>query len=99
MTAAVFLVHHTRPGQRDAVRAVWERHMQPAIAANPGHVAYAYCFDADDGDVIRVFQAYVDGDAAVAFLRTDAYAAYLAEVEPLLEGDPELHRGTVEWSR
>lgn len=99
MTAAVFLTHHTHPGRRDDVRAVWERHLQPAIAANPGHLAYAYCFDDEDADVIRVFQCYVDADAAVAFLRTDAYRDYLEAVGPLLVGEPTLHRATAVWRR
>jgi hypothetical protein len=42
---AVIIKHQTQPGKRDAVQKVWETHMAPAIAANPGHLAYFYCFD------------------------------------------------------
>jgi quinol monooxygenase YgiN len=95
----LFITHRTSPGQREAVRAIWERHMQPAIAGNPGHVAYFYCFAGDDADVIRVFQRYVDRDASEAFLRHPSYLAYLAEVEGLLAGPPEVVEAKVMWSK
>jgi hypothetical protein len=51
----LIIKHKTQPGRRDEVRKVWERHMAPAIAANPGHVAYIYCFDNGDPDSIYAF--------------------------------------------
>ncbi len=30
--AAIFIRHQALPGQREEVRKVWERHMQPLIA-------------------------------------------------------------------
>jgi quinol monooxygenase YgiN len=95
---AVFIRHRTKPGQRAAVQKVWQRNMQPAIAANPGHIAYSYCFGADP-DVICAFQQYRDADAARAFLQTPAYAAYLKEVEPLLLGEPEIDILDIQWSK
>ena len=95
----LFITHRTSPGQREAVRAIWERHMQPAIANNPGHVAYFYCFAGDDADVIRVFQRYVDRDASQAFLSDPSYQAYLAEVEGLLAGPPQVEEATIMWSK
>ena len=96
---ALFITHRTRPGQRDAVRAIWERHMQPAVAGNPGHVDYFYCFAAADADVIRVFQRYVDREASQAFLSHPSYLAYLAEVEGLLAGPPEVAEATIMWTK
>jgi quinol monooxygenase YgiN len=96
---ALFITHRTRPGKRDAVRAIWERHMQPAIAGNPGHIHYFYCLVADDADVVRVFQQYVDREAAQAFLRQPSYRAYLAEVEDLLAGSPEVAEAAVMWAK
>jgi quinol monooxygenase YgiN len=95
----LFITHRAKRGQRDAVREVWERHMRPAIAENPGHVDYFYGYAADDPDVIRVFQRYVDRDAAEAFLDLVAYRAYLDEVEGLLDGPPEVVEVTVMWSK
>ena len=98
-TLALFIRHKTQPGRRDQVRAVWERHMQPAIAQNQGHAAYFYCFDDGDPDAICAFQQYVDADAARAFLTTESYAAYLREVEPLLAGPPEVTSLTPMWRK
>jgi len=95
---ALFIRHTTRPGQREAVRRVWHKHMAPAIAANDGHEAYFYCFGADP-DTICAFQQYRDRDAADAFLETPAYAAYLEEVTPLLSGEPEVTVLDVMWSK
>lgn len=35
---AVFLIHHTQPGRRDEVRAVWMEHMAPIVSANARHL-------------------------------------------------------------
>ncbi len=57
-SSAVIIKHKTQPGKRDELRQVWEKHMAPAIAANPGHLAYFYCFDNSDPDAICAFQQY-----------------------------------------
>lgn len=99
MSVAVFIEHRVRPGRRDDVRAVWERWLRPAIAENDAHEAYAYTFDADDADVIRAFQQYRDSASAAAFLQTPAYLSYVAEVEPLLLGPPNVTRADVVWTK
>ena len=99
MSVGVIIEHHVRPGSRDAVHAVWEQFLRPAIEANPAHEAYAYMYDADDPEVIRAFQQYTDADAASAFLTTPAYAAYLAEVEGLLVGPPTVVRTDIIWTK
>lgn len=98
-THALFLVHRTQPGRREEVEAVWRRHMPDAVAANPDHLAYAYCADVDDPDVLRVVQMYTSADAAAAFLQQPAYLAYLDEVEPLLSGPPEVHTAVPRWTK
>ena len=96
---AVFITHRCHPGRRDDVYAVWERHLEPAITANPDHLGYHYTFDPSDSDVIRVFQLYRNDLSAAAFLTTPEYAAYLAEVEPLLLGPPEVNIGDQIWAK
>ena len=98
MSHALFIQHRTLPGKRPDVQAVWRRHMMPAIAANDGHEAYFYCFGTDP-DAICAFQHYRNQDAAVAFLKTPAYAAYLEEVTPLLSGEPAITVLDVQWSK
>lgn len=96
---ALIIKHKTQPGKRDEVRKVWERHMAPAVSANSGHLAYFYCFDNADPDAILAFQQYVSAEAAGEFLKTDDYAAYLQEVEPLLAGPPHVTTLTPMWSK
>lgn len=96
---AVLVTHRTREGKRDAVRAVWEEHMAPAITANAGHLSYFYCFDDRDSDTICAFQLYRNADDAAAFQQTAAYAAYEDAVAPLLAGAPSVRRLTPEWAK
>lgn len=96
---ALIIRHRTQPGKRDQVRAVWERHVRPAITANPDHLAYFYCFDDHDPDSIIAFQVYTDTEAANAFLATDRYGAYQQAVEPLLQGPPDVVGMTPVWSK
>ena len=96
---ALMIKHRTRPGKRDEVRNVWERHMASAITANAGHAAYFYCFDNTEPDSIWAFQQYVSIEASLEFLQTSSYAAYLKEVEPLLAGPPRVTALTPVWSK
>ncbi|MES2642372.1 MAG: antibiotic biosynthesis monooxygenase [Myxococcota bacterium] len=96
---ALFIKHMTLPGKRDEVRRVWEKHMAPAVSANPSHTAYFYCFDNADPDAICAFQQYASAEAAAEFLKTDSYLAYLQEVEPLLAGPPNVTSLTPMWSK
>lgn len=95
----VLVTHRTRDGQRDAVRAIWEEHMAPAVTANPGHLSYAYCFDDADPDVICAFQIYRNANEAAAFQQETAFAAYEKAVAPLLTGPPSVRRLTPEWMK
>ena len=99
MSVGVIIEHHVRPGSRDAVRAIWEERLRPAITANDAHEAYAYMFDVEDPDVIRAFQQYTDSEAASAFLTTPAYAVYVAAVEHLLVGPPIVTRTDIIWTK
>lgn len=93
---ALFLQHRTKPGARDAVQRVWQKHMQLAIEANAGHEIYVYSF-ASDPDRICAFQVYGSAEAANDFLKTAAYLAYEQEVAPLLEGPPQVDVLQPQW--
>ena len=96
---AVFITHRIKVGQREAVQAIWQRHMAPAVQANDGHEAYFYCLDPADPDVVCAFQMYRDASAAAAFLRTEAYLEYEQEVSPLLLGAPGVKQLVPVWSK
>jgi len=96
---AILIKHKTQPGKRDEVLKVWMEHMAPAIATNPGHLSYTYCFDEGDPDSIYAFQEYASVEASREFLKTESYAAYFKNVEPLLSGPPEITALTPQWSK
>ena len=73
--------------------------MAPAVENNPGHFAYFYCFDDSDPDAISAFQVYDSAESSRRFLDTDAYAAYLKDVEPLLSGPPQVTPLTPIWAK
>jgi len=96
---ALIIKHRTRAGMRPEVRAIWEKHMAPAVSANPGHLSYFYCFDNADPDCICAFQHYASAEAAEQFLKTSSYTAYLKEVEPLLFEPPQVTALTPVWTK
>lgn len=93
---ALYLQHRTKPGARDDVQKVWQKHMQPAIGSNPGHEAYVYSFGSDPNQICA-FQVYSSAEDANAFLRSPAYIAYEKEVAPLLEGPPQVDVLQPQW--
>jgi quinol monooxygenase YgiN len=94
---ALFIKHKARPGLREQVRKVWEKHLRPAIAENPAHEAYFYCYDDVDPDTICVFQLYGDNKGPQQFVKQPWYAAYEAEVTPLLTGESEFRAASPVW--
>lgn len=73
--------------------------MAPAVAANPGHLSYDYCFDDSDPDVISAFHVYRDSKVANDFQHTPAYKAYETEVASLLAGAPSVVRLVPMWTK
>lgn len=96
---ALFIQHKCLPGKRDAVISCWMNHMASAIQANADHVHYTYSIDSSDPDGICAFQEYVNEAAASAFLKHPAYFSYIAEVEGLLAGPPQIRLLTPLWSK
>lgn len=94
---ALFIKHKAKPGKRDEVRRVWEKHLRSRIDENAAHEAYFYCYDDNDPDLICVFQLYRDSTGPQAFVRQPWYPAYEAEVAPLLDGDSEFRSATPFW--
>lgn len=94
---ALFIRHKALPGKRDEVRQVWEKHVPGHVAANAGHMAYFYCYDDGDPDTICVFQLYADRDGPKEFVNQPWYAAYEAEVAPLLSGQSDFRSATPYW--
>jgi quinol monooxygenase YgiN len=96
---ALFIRHQARPGRRDDVRRVWEKHVRPRVEANPAHEAYYFCYDAADPDVICVFQLYRDAEAMRAFSAEAWYPDYLNEVSQVVVAPPQIIPATLVWTK
>jgi quinol monooxygenase YgiN len=94
---ALFIMHKTKPGRRDEVRQVWEKHLRPQIGENAVHEAYFYCYDDNDPDLICVFQLYSDHTGPQEFVKQPWYSAYEKAVAPLLAGKSEFRSATPFW--
>ncbi|MGL4460534.1 MAG: putative quinol monooxygenase [Planctomycetia bacterium] len=99
MPTALFVRHQALPGKRDDVRRIWEKYVQPRAAVNPGHLAYYFCYDIGDPDVICVFQLYLDETAVTEFLGGEWYPEYLAEVGTAVAAPPQLTRASLVWAK
>ena len=96
---ALFIRHQAKPGKRDDIRRVWEKHVKPRAAANPAHEEYFYCFDSNDPDAIRVFQLYSDKAAMQDFSKGAWYAEYLKEVSEFVMRPPEISPADLAWAK
>ena len=72
---ALIVQHKSKPGQRDEMRAVWERFIKTNVLKNPGHLAYYFNYDQDDPDGVIAFQIFSNAQAKDEFLKS--YEEYL----------------------
>lgn len=96
---ALFIQHHTRPGQRDAMRRIWDRHVRPRVEQNDAHLFYFFCEDALDPDIVRVFQVYESDEAMNEFLGGAWYQEYLREVATVVTAPPRIFPAPLVWSK
>ena len=96
---ALYVRHQAKPGMREQMRAVWEKHVKPRAAVNPGHLEYFFCHDDTDPDVVMVFQLYRDQAALDGFLAGDWYPAYLAEVAKVVAEPPRIVPAALVWRK
>ena len=99
MSTALFVRHRAKPGCREDVRRIWEKHVKPRVVANPAHLAYYFCFDEADADVVSVFQLYSNREAMAAFLAGEWYPAYLAEISTVVAEPPQVLPASVVWEK
>lgn len=94
---AIFLTIRTKPGKREALRALWERHLKPRAAEAAVQTHYVFAFDSQDENVVRIMEVYASMAAFEKNARAPWFAAYMEEAAPLLDGEPALHMATPVW--
>lgn len=79
--------------------AIWDKQVKPRVAANPNHLAYYFCFDDADPDVVCVFQLYQSKEAMTDFLAGAWYPIYLAEIAEVVVEPPRLTPSSLVWNK
>ena len=96
---ALFIRHQAKPGMRADVQRVWEKYVKPRASANPGHLAYYFCHDSADPDVVCVFQLYASEQAMKEFLSGDWYPDYLTEIKNVTAAAPQITPAALVWNK
>lgn len=94
---ALFLTIKTQPGQRDALVSLWDKHLKTRAAKNADHVSYVFALDMNDPDTVRITEVYATQTAFQANSQAPWFGAYMAEVGPLLAGEPDFAMASPHW--
>lgn len=94
---ALFLTIKTQPGQRDALVALWDEHLKTRAADNADHVRYVFALDMMDPDTVHITEVYATQAAFEANSQAPWFGAYMAQVGPLLAGEPGFAMAQPYW--
>ena len=94
----MIVMHATMPVDPDSREAALElaRDLAEASRAEDGVVDYRVATDAEDPNVVRVFEQYEDADAVDAHMSSDHFESFQTEVAAHLAGEPTLYRFDVD---
>lgn len=96
---AVLLKGRARPGKRDAIQRLFEEHLAPRALANAAQEIVVWCADSADADAFYLWEVYGDPSAMEANGRAPWFGEYMAQVQPLLAGMPEMITATPLWMK
>lgn len=96
---AMILKTKTQPGQREAVRHLFEQHLAPRAQANETQELVIWCADDNDPDTFYVFELYSNHKAPQANAQAPWFWDYMKQVQPLLAAQPEVAMATPEWAK
>ncbi|MEO1677371.1 MAG: hypothetical protein AAFU80_04340 [Pseudomonadota bacterium] len=93
----LFITVRAQPGQRDALRAVWERHLKARVVKTAAQPVYYYCYSREHPDEIRMFEHYTDESVLEENAMSAVFAAFMDEAGPLIAGQPEAAMADPVW--
>ncbi len=96
---AMIITTRAQPGRRDDLFDRYQEHLAPRAADNDAQEVVVWCADQQDPDVFHLFEIYRDTAALEANAQASWFAAYLAEVGPLLAGEPQVTMAEPRWSK
>lgn len=94
---ALFLTIKTQPGERDTLVALWDEHLKTRAADNADHLSYVFALDMADPDTVHITEVYSTQAAFEANSQAPWFSAYMAEVGPLLAGEPGFVMASPHW--
>ncbi len=95
--ACLFIKVRSKEGQRDNLRALWEKHLKQRAAENTTQEVYFYCYDNQDQNLICMFEYYTDSEEIQHNSKTSWFQSYMQEAIPLLDGEPEVNMASPIW--
>lgn len=94
---AVFLTIKTQDGQRDTLVELWDAHLKTRVEDNPDHVSYVFAVDMHDLNTVYISEVYATQYAFQATTQSEWFGAYMAQVDPLLAGEPVFAMASPYW--
>ena len=96
---ALFVKVKARPGKRDDIWQLWQKHVKPHVEEADGIEINCYCYDANDKDIIWFFELFKDRADFDAANQSGWYAEYLKEVKPHLAAPSEVIFADPIWAK
>ncbi len=88
-----------KPGSLPQVHQSFQRHLAPRAEQNPAQPLVIWAADSNTPDRFMLVEVYNHPDAVTANAQADWFWAYLAEVGPLLDGDPTVTTYEPRWAK
>ena len=94
---ALFLTIKAQDGKRDTLVDLWDKHLKTRAAENDDHVSYVFAVDMQDPNTVYISEVYATQAAFQANSQSAWFGAYMAEVGPLLAGEPGFAMAAPHW--
>jgi quinol monooxygenase YgiN len=94
----MIVMHATVPVDSERREAALDlvRDLAEASRQEEGVIDYRVATDAEDPNLVRVFEQYEDDDAVDAHMSSDHFESFQADVAAHLDGEPTLYRFEVD---
>jgi quinol monooxygenase YgiN len=88
-----------QPGQREAVRGLYEKHLAPRARDNAEQELILVSYDAADPDTLYLFEVYANSQAFECNGQSPWFGEHMKAVGPLLASQPEVGVAQPVWAK
>lgn len=96
---ATIVSGRTKPGKRERLLELFERHLGPRAQANAGQPVVIWLADIQDENSFHLFEIYSDSSAMEENSKADWFWAYMQQAAPLLDGQPSMRMASPRWAK